>query len=421
MSKSKSVIIHNNDWSRALLSETTPAEIPVLISNDGFYLNIKSKDFPEPLSVLNKAFIAPSKTKQFSIPFSYKISKDESTLRRLSLPHPRSQLEIVAFYAKYHTLIPHYCNRGNFSIRRPHQVASHYYVEGYNEDAFAYRSQIIEIQDRDKSAKHAVSIFSYRSFRRLHEFFDSPRFSNLEVKYSKMASIDVSKCFDSIYTHSISWATKSKAEAKSDTNAETFGGSFDRLMQLMNYNETNGIIIGPEVSRIFAEIILDRIDVDVETALSRARDKNNVEPYLRGKDYDVFRYVDNFYIFYNNDRVRRDIIEAIERGLDEYKMSLNKSKSEVSDRTFFTKKSMAISEAKQIRDRFFDAPIETIWIDGKRIAGIHAQAGSIPPLSDFPNNLRRACFMADSDYSSVTSFLIAALRSRIQGSVAQIA
>lgn len=414
MSNSKGIIIQKNDWNRALLSETTPAEIPVLISNDGFYLNMKSKEFPGPLSILTKTFLTPSKAKQFSIPFSYKISKDESSLRRLSLPHPRSQLEIVSFYAKYHPLIPHYCNRGNFSIRRPHQVASHYYVEGANEDVFAYRSQTIEIEDKDKSAKHPVSIFSYRSFRRLHEFFDSSKFSNLEVKYSKMASIDVSKCFDSIYTHSIAWATKSKVEAKSDTNAETFGGSFDRLMQLMNYNETNGIIIGPEVSRIFAEIILDRIDVDVEKTLSRATDKEGVRSYLRGKDYDVFRYVDNIYIFYNNDRVRKDVIETIEGSLDEYKMSLNKSKTEVSSRPFFTKKSMAISEAKQIRERFFDAPVQTVWIDGKRVSGIISEIKSSPPFSDFPNSLRRACFMADSDYSSVSGFLIAALRSRIQ-------
>lgn len=414
MSKPKGILVQKTDWNRALLSETTPAEIPILISNDGFYLNMKSEEFPGPLLSILGVFLTPSKTKKFSIPFSYKISKDESSLRRLSLPHPRSQLDIVAFYERYHPLIPHYCNRGNFSIRRPHQIASHYYVDGPNEDAFAFRSQTIEITERDKTSKHPVSIFSYRSFRRLHEFFDSSKFSNLEVKYSKMASIDVSKCFDSIYTHSIAWATKSKTEAKSDTNAETFGGSFDRLMQLMNYNETNGILIGPEVSRIFAEIILDRIDLDVESTVSRSADEGGVGTYLRGKDYDVFRYVDNIYIFYNNDRVRRDIVEAIEHSLDEYKMGLNKAKSEVSNRPFFTRKSMAISEAKLIRDRFFDSPIETIWENGKRITGVGSMTRPVPPFSDFQNDLRRACFMSNSDYSSISGFLIAALRSRIQ-------
>ncbi len=41
---------------------------------------------------------------------------------------------------------------------------------------------------------------------------------------------------------------------------ETFAGKFDRLMQQMDYNEANGIIIGPEFSRIFAELILQSVD-----------------------------------------------------------------------------------------------------------------------------------------------------------------
>ena len=38
-------------------------------------------------------------------------------------------------------------------------------------------------------------------------------------------------------------------------------------MQEMNYNETNGIVIGPEFSRIFAEVILQQIDTSVEREL----------------------------------------------------------------------------------------------------------------------------------------------------------
>lgn len=414
MSKPKTIIIEKSDWMRGLLSDTTPAEIPILISNDGFYLNMKLRKFPAALSVLVEAFLTSTEAKQPSIPFSYKISKDETSLRRLGLPHPRSQLEVVSFYEKYYPLIPHYCNRGNFSIRRPYQLASHYYTSGANEDAFAYRSQTIEIDSKDKSAKHPVSMFSYRSFRRLHQFFDSSKFSDLEIKYSHMASIDISKCFDSIYTHSIAWATKSKMEAKRATTVETFGGSFDRLMQLMNHNETNGIVIGPEVSRIFAEIILDRVDVDVESRISRTPVEDGGKGYIRGLQYDIFRYVDNVYIFFNNERVRKDITAAIEDCLDEYKMSLNKSKSEVFKRPFFTKKSMAISEAKHIRDTFFDAAIDTTWLNGRRVSGIKPQLSAIPSLQDFSNSLRRACFMAESDYSSISGFLIASLRSRMQ-------
>ena len=59
-------------------------------------------------------------------------------------------------------------------------------------------------------------------------------------------------------------------------------------MQRVNYNETNGIIVGPEISRIFAEIILQRIDVNVVNRLKQS-------PYLLtlGRDYEVRRYIDD--------------------------------------------------------------------------------------------------------------------------------
>ncbi|MBL3576180.1 RNA-directed DNA polymerase [Rhodovulum sulfidophilum] len=414
MTKPKAIIVQKGDWKRGLLSETTPAEIPILISNDGFYLNLRCGNFPHLLSVLVDSFVKPAETKRPTVPFNYKISKDEDSLRRLSLPHPRSQLEVIAFYEKYHPLITYYCNRGNFSIRRPYKLASHYYLDGGDQNAFAYRTQTIEIAGKDKYAKHPVSVFSYRSFRRLYQFFESSKFRDLEMKYSFMASLDVSRCFDSIYTHSIAWATKSKLEAKRATTVETFGGAFDRLMQQMNHNETNGIIIGPEVSRIFAEVIFDRIDIEVESTLRLASTKAGREGYVRGKHYDIFRYVDNIYIFYNGDRVRRDVTCAIEKFLDDYKMGLNRGKSDIKKRPFFTKKSMAISEARSIRDTYFDAVIETVWLNGHRASGVKLECGAPPTLQDFSNSLRRACFLADSDYSSMAGFLIATLRSRMQ-------
>ena len=61
-------------------------------------------------------------------------------------------------------------------------------------------------------------------------------------------------------------------------------------MQQMNYNETNGIIIYPEFSRIFAELILQRIDKNVEKELYN-------KGYRYKEDYDIYRYVDDFSSF----------------------------------------------------------------------------------------------------------------------------
>ncbi|MDT8853800.1 antiviral reverse transcriptase Drt3b [Paracoccaceae bacterium Fryx2] len=293
MLKRKRVVLDKNDWVRVLLSETTPAEMPVIVSNDGFYFNIISKNRHAPLDTLINILLTPSVKKRFSIPFNYKITKDRESFRRLSLPHPRAQLEVVNFYKRFSSLIAHYSQVGPFSLRRPKRIASHYYRAGMNDDVFAVKTQDIMDESAERSAKHAASVFSYSGYRRLYRFFDSPTYSNLERKFRHMASLDVNKCFDSIYTHSISWSLKSKTEAKLTTTAESFGGAFDRLMQSMNYNETNGIIIGPEVSRIFAEIIFNKIDLDIHTSLADQGFKN-------GTDYSIFRYVDNIYVFYNN-------------------------------------------------------------------------------------------------------------------------
>lgn len=81
---------------------------------------------------------------------------------------------------------------------------------------------------------------------------------------------DLQSCFDSIYTHTISWATaggSDKVKVLPGYHGAWVGDAFDNLMQSVNARETNGIVIGPEFSRIFAEIILQYIDQKVEQEL----------------------------------------------------------------------------------------------------------------------------------------------------------
>lgn len=406
MSKKK-VVLKKNDWTRAILSDTSPAEIPIVVSNEGFYSNVTASSRPDALNTIIDAFIRPSAKKRPSVPYNYKITKDRDTFRRLSLPHPRAQLEVAEFYKRNHSLISHYAQLGPFSIRRPKSLASHYYVAGKNEDVFAIRAQDIMAEGADSTARHVASMFSYAGYRRLYRFFSSPTFSSLERKFRHMASLDVNKCFDSIYTHSIAWALKSKPEAKLTTTASTFGGSFDRQMQTMNHNETNGIIIGPEVSRIFAELIFNRIDIEIERCLSEAELEN-------GADYGIFRYVDNIYVFYNSEDAYRKIFSAIINSLDFYKLSLNEAKAEHISRPFFTRKSLAISGAEEIVASYFDVFIAE---EGKGSGTVYFAkpiALRDASLKSFAVALRKACFSSSLGYESISGFLLASLRRRVQ-------
>ncbi len=73
---------------------------------------------------------------------------------------------------------------------------------------------------------------------------------------------DNSRFYPTIYTHSIPWAAYGKHKVKS--NIPLYQGSLadriDLLVRSGNRNQTVGIPIGPETSRIIAEIISSRID-----------------------------------------------------------------------------------------------------------------------------------------------------------------
>ena len=109
-----------------------------------------------------------------------------------------------------------------------------------------------------------------------------------------MRKLDISNCFSSIYTHTISWAVKTKDVAKHQIKLSNFEQNFDNFMQHVNYNETAGIVIGPEFSRIFAEIIFQYIDLQIEKRL--ASEDYKLKLY---KDYEIYRYVDDMFVFSN--------------------------------------------------------------------------------------------------------------------------
>lgn len=145
--------------------------------------------------------------------------------------------------------------------------------------------------------------------------------------------MDVQNCFDSIYTHSIAWAISGGVDIYKDTFEGKCDGSvgalWDKMMQEMNYNETNGIVIGPECSRIFAEVIMQHVDQMVEQQLYEKGYRNKV-------DYECYRYVDDYFFFYNSEAVKVDAEQLFQMYLKEFKLSLSQEKSKTLERPFVT-------------------------------------------------------------------------------------
>ena len=243
-----------------------------------------------------------SKCETATTPFNFRVAHGMEG-RTLTVIHPRNQLFVADFYARHSALIIYYSSISEYSIRRPVSVSRFaFFNDALHEQLLERPVQGIEMGDSEY--EQLGSYFVYRKYRNIHRFFESYKYHRCEKKYNAMVQVDVSKCFDSIYTHSISWATLGKSQAKFniEKSISTFAGQFDNLMQMLNQRETNGIVIGPEFSRIFAEIILQSVDAEVLTRLAKFSD------LIHKKDYEIFRYVDDFFIFYDEESAKNEIM-----------------------------------------------------------------------------------------------------------------
>lgn len=253
-------------------------------------------------------------------PYKFRSRRNNGKSRELSVPHPHSMVQMASFIHENRDSILYYTNRGSFSIRHPHKVARLQAKTSSVFDGIVDRESY-GVEQSGLEYAHVSSYFSYRRYNNINRFYSSPEFQACERKYPHLMRADVSKCFDSVYTHTVSWVTNGVGASKSNMNEtkRTFGGRFDHLMQYLNYAETSGIIIGPELSRVFAEIILQEVDVRIERELANAE-------LLRGTHYEIMRYVDDFFVFLADPLKAPQIEEILAAQLAAFKLHLNEQK-----------------------------------------------------------------------------------------------
>lgn len=377
---------------RVLLSDILPFENPVTFSNRQFYkfliankIAFDSKENkikwgkadPVLAEIIRLLFALDEKAVAGNtihvdekdlrtIPFTYKISHKENDFRDLTVIHPINQIAVVEFYDKYKEVILHYCGISPFSIRKPDRVARFvYYKDKLHLERKAERDSPEIIEERGKEYENLRSFFVYTKFSNVYKFYESYWYHRCEKKYNYLFKFDISRCFESIYTHSINWALLSRDIVKDNLklSGKTFGGKFDELIQKLNYGETHGIVIGPEFSRIFAEIILQRIDHDV---LEILRGKS----LYHKKDYEIFRYVDDYFVFFNDTDTKDEILKTYRVQLKEYKLHVNDSKAILYTKPIITEITIAKQKITELLDQYLTYKIEENNIDngedGKR-------------------------------------------------------
>ena len=202
--------------------------------------------------------------------------------RSTSLPNPVAQTYLsVAIVANWASIVRHF--------RRSRLSASHPRFR--------------------RDAKRAASLPSMQTLfeRRLL----------LGAGYRFVLRTDVSRFFPTVYTHSIPWAVHGKAVAKKNRSVtpKYFGNLLDLAVRQCQDEQTFGLPIGPDTSHIIAECIATAVDIDLTKKL-RASPVG-------------FRYVDDYYLFFETNAAAEAALASLVRCLKEYELQINFEKTKI--------------------------------------------------------------------------------------------
>ncbi len=346
--------VDQRDYARILYTEVLPFELPLVFSNAKLAEYFRKLPLTQP-PLVKEILGLGRQADAWTIPFSYKVRKGDSGWRLLSVIHPQVQKEFIEFYKVFDRYTLNLCQKSAFSLRQPRQVGSSYFETDFLNPTAATSDEVGDPvpSDANEQRRHASTYFYYSRYNQVWKFFDSTEFRRLEQRFRSMLRLDVANCFASIYTHSLAWAVHGKVFSKNNVRAAGFDSAFERLMRNANWGETNGILIGPEVSRIFAEVIFQGLDLEVEK-------KCRALGLLDGQ-IAIRRYVDDYFIFANQKGDLDSAQGALLEVLSAYRFAINESKTELMHSPLISGLSVARAEvADLLRDKVVDPILRAI-------------------------------------------------------------
>ena len=123
---------------------------------------------------------------------------------------------------------------------------------------------------------------------------------------------DISRFYDSIYTHSISWALHTKPTAKANRTLNLLGNKIDYWVRMGQDQQTVGIPIGPDTSLVMAELIMQRCDDELLAKL----------PGLKGH-----RFIDDYELSFQTRTEAENAFHILDTCLSKFELALNPKKT----------------------------------------------------------------------------------------------
>lgn len=322
-----------------------PNKTPPFLSSKAFY------DF-----VIDKTPVFTARSYDY---VSYENMRNINVPRMLAIPHPFGYANLCQYISKEWSKTQNYFKEK--TELQTHKIS---------------RVHLRKMQNRD-------SLFEMN-----YKNFDDDGFpeNDLLIRSNFIAKADISNCYPSIYSHSISWALVGKNEAKLKSKPSfknEWFNKYDELTRKIKNNETNGILVGPHTSNLISEIVLVSIDFELEK-----------------KGYRFTRYIDDYtcYLETYNDAEQFFIDLSLE--LKKFELSLNHKKSEILTLPF------ALSETWVRKLNAFHFP-EIKTKDGKHVLKI----SELRSFLDLTLDLMKS----EKENSSIVSYAIKIISSKYLG------
>jgi hypothetical protein len=139
---------------------------------------------------------------------------------------------------------------------------------------------------------------------------------DLSSRREEYISADIRAFYHSVYTHSIPWAIRGKAEAKKKRRDEHYSNLLDQLCRNAQDGQTIGLPVGPDTSRIMGELVASGVDAEL---------MGNAELSL----HDASRYVDDYTVSSADGRSAASLVAALRRAAAAFELELNQDKTAV--------------------------------------------------------------------------------------------
>lgn len=216
----------------------------------------------------------------------YENMRNINTPRPLAIPNPISYQRLCMFLSEHwEEILEHFKNKTE--------------NEGHKISRIHLRKM--------KNKKHLFEM-NYSDFKN-----DGTPEPDILIGKKYMVNADISNCFPSIYTHSISWALVGKDTAKGNKKVQSeWYNELDFHIRNNKNGETHGLLIGPHTSNLLSEIILTSIDHELQL-----------------KKWEYIRNIDDYTCYVNSYEEGQKFLVELTEQLRAYNLVLNHKKTKI--------------------------------------------------------------------------------------------